>query len=205
MSSASERVKAAARWNHNVQFHDWLLRHMPVPCENALDVGCGEGALTPKLASRAGHATGIDLSQEMIAIARRSAARDNITYVVGDVLSAALPQAHFDFIAAAAVIHHMPLDTALLRLASLLKAGGVLAVVGLAENKSAADYAMSAASVPVSRLIRLRRGWWNSAAPRFEPNMSFAEIRGIARRLLPGVHMRRRLFFRYTMLWRKPA
>jgi len=77
-------------------------------------------------------------------------------------------------------------------------------VVGLAPNTSPADFAMSAASVFVSRLFRIMRGWWSSPALRIEPDMPYSQIRSIARRMLPGVVLRRRLFFRYTLLWRKP-
>lgn len=205
MSWASEGVPSVrVPWNHNLHFHRWVLDRMSVPCERALDAGCGEGQLTPKLAARAAHVIGIDVSPEVTAIARHDAARDNITYVTGDLLTYPLPLQSFDFIAAVAVIHHMPFDAAMTRCAALLRSGGVLAVVGLARNRSAIDYAFSAMSVPVSRLARLRRGWWNSSAKEIDPDMTFAEIRKAARSLLPGVEVRRRLFFRYTLLWRKP-
>src|SRR2546429_6665704 len=104
MSSASELTRSArAPWSHNLQFHRWLLDRMPVPCDRALDAGCGEGPFTPKLAARANHVIGIDRSPEVIAIARLNAARDNITYLAGDFLTYPLPLEDFDFIAAVAV------------------------------------------------------------------------------------------------------
>jgi 2-polyprenyl-3-methyl-5-hydroxy-6-metoxy-1,4-benzoquinol methylase len=140
----------------------------------------------------------------MIGLAENNGARDNITYITGDVMAHRLPVEHFDFIAAVAVIHHMPLRPMLCRLAELLRRGGTLSVVGLARNESPLDYAFSAASVLVSRFVKLWRGWWESPAPQAEPEMSFAEIRRTACDILPGVEARRRLFFRYTLLWRKP-
>src|SRR5437588_4423246 len=119
MSSASVHTETDRRWNHNLQFHGWILRQMPHACESALDVGCGDGVLTTKLASRSIHVTGIDISPEMIATARREAAQGNITYVTGDVLSSPLPADGFDFVAVVAAIHHMPLDAALARFARL--------------------------------------------------------------------------------------
>jgi hypothetical protein len=38
-----------------------------------------------------------------------------------------------------------------------------------------------------------------------DPEMTWAEVRAVARRLLPGVRYRRHLLFRYSLLWRKPA
>jgi SAM-dependent methyltransferase len=177
---------------------------MPVPCGRALDAGCGEGPLTPKLAERARHVIGIDKSAEMIAIARQNAARDNITYLAGDLMTYPLPYEDFDFIAAVAVIHHMPFESVMQRLMALLRHGGVLAIVGLAINHSPVDHAFSAVSVPVSRIARLRRGWWNTSAREIDPDMTFAEIRSGARALLPGTEVKRRLYFRYTLVWKKP-
>ena len=204
MSSASERADPRVLWNHNLQFHGWILGHMPHPCESALDVGCGDGVLTRKLAERAAHVTGIDAAPDMVALAKERHAAENISYVTGDIVSYPWHTDSFDFIAAVAVIHHMPLAAVLERMAALLRRGGVLAVVGLARNTTLADHAFSAASVPLSRLVRMRTGYWDSPAPRLEPEETFVEIRRLARRTLPGVDVRRRLFFRYTLLWRRP-
>jgi 2-polyprenyl-3-methyl-5-hydroxy-6-metoxy-1,4-benzoquinol methylase len=193
-----------ARWNHNLQFHGWILRHVPARCESALDVGCGDGVLAWQLAARADQVTGIDVSPAMIALARRTHARSNVTYVAGDVMSSALPETSFDFIAAVAVLHHLPLEHGLARLAGLLRPRGVLAVVGLARDGTVLDCAYSAASIPLSRLVRLFTGYWDSPAPRLDPLQTFPEIRQVAAGALPHAVVRRRLFFRYSLLWRKP-
>ena len=176
---------------------------MPSSCDRALDVGCGDGVLTQKLASRAHHVIGIDSSLDMIALARKAVLVENVDFIEGDFLNAPLHAQSFDFIVAVAVIHHMPLAAALTRMADLLTGGGVLAVIGLARDQSPADYAVSVLSVPVARIARLRRGWWQSPAPRIDPVMNYAEIKMTASGLLPGVEVRRRLYFRYTLLWRK--
>ena len=204
MSSASARTSRRSPWNHNLQFHPWVLARVPVPCEHALDVGCGDGVLTPKLAALAMHATGIDISSAMFELARAQNGRDNIEYIAGDVLSYPLRAEGFDFIAAVAVIHHMPLRLVLSRLAGLLRPRGVLAAVGLARDRSLVDYAMSAASVPINRLVGVPGGRWESPAPQLDPDTTFAEIKAVARDVLPGAEARRRLLFRYTLLWRKP-
>lgn len=204
MSSASERARnVQAPWSHNLHFHRWLLNQMPAPCERALDAGCGEGPLAPKLAARAEHVIGIDKSPEMIAIARRTAQRDNITYVSGDLMTYPLAPESFDFIAAVAVIHHVEFESVIQRFAALLRRGGVFAAVGLALNRSPVDYAFSAVSVPASRIVRLRRGWWNTSATEIDPDMTFDEIRTAARSLFPGAELKRRLYFRYSLVWRK--
>ncbi len=160
--------------------------------------------LTQKLASGAHHVTGIDLSPDMIALVRELVPAANVDFIEGDFLNTPLHGQSFDFIVAVAVIHHVPFAAALTRMADLLCDGGVLAVLGLARDQSPADYAVSAVSVAVARIARLRRGWWQSPAARIDPVMTYSEIKTAAIGILPGVEVRRRLYFRYTLLWRKP-
>lgn len=195
---------SAARWNHNVQFYRWIVDHVPPACDLVLDVGCGEGLLTGRLARVARSVIGVDISTEMIVQAQSNVGSSNVRFIQGDVLEVALPDGEFGFIAAIAVLHHFQLERGLRGLRDLLRPGGVLAVVGLARRQSVVDYVVSFASLPIAWLGRARRGYWTSAAPVVDPQMSYAEIEKVARAMLPAVEMRRRLFFRYTMVWRKP-
>jgi SAM-dependent methyltransferase len=170
-----------------------------------LDVGCGDGVFTRKLSERTNEAIGIDRSQETIGIARRGAsALRNVTFIEGDFLDYPLPKASFDFVVAIAAIHHMPLEIALRRMSDLLSPGGVLAVLGLARNGSIADVLLAAPAIPANWLFRTRKGWLESPAPVAEPDMTFSEIRKTAGAVLAGAVVRRRLFFRYSLSWRKP-
>jgi len=83
-------------------------------------------------------------------------------------------------------------------------------VVGLYNPSTVTDYALSAAAVPLNPLV----GWVKNRGRRAAqpdpcsvrvrpPTMTFPDIVCQARDLLPGVRLRRRLFFRYTLLWRK--
>ena len=43
-------------WNHNTTYHPWLQRIAAErPCQNILDVGCGDGLLLQRLTPYAGH------------------------------------------------------------------------------------------------------------------------------------------------------
>ena len=37
-------------WTANNHYHDSLLKHLPLNCENALEIGCGTGAFARDLA-----------------------------------------------------------------------------------------------------------------------------------------------------------
>lgn len=193
-------------WNHNVQYHDVLLDAVPVPCERAIDLGCGDGNFVRKLAARSQSVTGIDVSPEMIRRAQSlTTDLDNVTLIEGDILQTPLPDGGFDFVSAIAVLHHLPFAEAISRLAALLRPGGVLATLGLALDRSPLDFTVSAAAVPISRFLRLRRGWWETGAPLANPFMSYAEVRRTAQAILPEAAVRRRLLFRYSLVWTKPG
>ena len=207
------RNTVAEPWNHNVQYHRLLLERMPVPCDEALDVGCGDGILTAKLAQRARHVTAIDRSHEMITKARQRLGNvRNVTLVEDDLLGGALPANRFDFIVAVAVVHHMAFDRAADQMAQLLRPGGTLAILGLARNgapfawgPSPRDYLWIPPGLLYSWFQRIRLGWWDPGAPTVEPEMTYAEITQQASAHLPGAELTRRLLFRYTLFWRKPA
>jgi hypothetical protein len=45
----------------------------------------------------------------------------------------------------------------------------------------------------------------HAAMPVAEPDLTVRQVRAEATRLLPGVRVRRLLFWRYLLLWRRPA
>lgn len=110
----------------------------------------------------------------------------------------------FDFIVAVATLHHLPLQGALEQLRGLLRPGGVLAVVGLYRAATPVDYAVASVAMPVSWVIRTLKGEDDVGAPLQEPKETLRDIRGAFEALLPGGIFRRRLFFRYSFIWRKP-
>ncbi|MBV6700665.1 bifunctional 2-polyprenyl-6-hydroxyphenol methylase/3-demethylubiquinol 3-O-methyltransferase UbiG [Kitasatospora aureofaciens] len=194
-------------WNTNVARHPGILRAVPAACRKALDVGCGDGLLAWKLAGRAQHVLGVDKSPQMIAAAReRAAGRSDLAFATGDFLALDLPAADYDFICSVSAIHHMDFESALVRMRELLRPGGVLVVVGLAREESAADWATLVAAAPLVRTVKvLRRASEPEGMPMADPPLSYAEVRSAARRLLPGVRYRRHVLRRYSLTWTKPA
>jgi 2-polyprenyl-3-methyl-5-hydroxy-6-metoxy-1,4-benzoquinol methylase len=213
LPAALHRFNAAHPWDHNAHYHPWLLRRLPRRFGTALDVGCGSGDLVRLLARRAREVRGVDSDAAMIRTARESTpASARVAYTVADA-SRGLPGGPYDVITCVAVLHHLPFTETLIRFRRLLAPGGTLVVVGCARASGAVDRALALTAVPLNLLL----GWVKNGgrpsphrpvamtARTREPEMTFAEISRAARRPLPGARLRRRLFWRYTLVWRAPG
>jgi ubiquinone/menaquinone biosynthesis C-methylase UbiE len=210
-------------WSHNNHYHDFLLRKVPVNCDRVLEVGCGTGALARQMAERAKHVTALDLSSEMIRVAKlQSAQLPNIDYQVADVVECDLPAEHFDCIATVATLHHLPLRNALLKLRKALKPGGTLIVLDLFEperNLGAIagwrDACLDVIAMGVSvsfRLIHNRRlrpprevqAAWEEHG-RHDTYPTLRDIRALCADLFPGAVIKRHLLWRYSIQWKAPS
>jgi trans-aconitate methyltransferase len=191
-------------WNHNTHYHPIVLRSVPSPCRRALDVGCGEGCLTLELAGRCDAVTAIDSDPDTLASASANAP-PNVTFFQGDIMTYPLPQAGFDFVAVVATLHHLPLRPALERLSNLLSSDGVIAVIGLYRMDTIADLAAAALAVPINWMLRCIRPYRKVEAPTAPPRETLREIRAAAASLMPGCVVTRHLFFRYSLIGRKPS
>jgi len=102
-----------------------------------LDVGCGVGRWSLRLARGGNRVVGVDLSPTMIDVARESAAREGLDcdFRVADVTQLALGM-QFDAIFAVTVLQHVvaddQFDLALRNLAQHLKPGGAMVLLEVA-------------------------------------------------------------------------
>jgi SAM-dependent methyltransferase len=215
---ALAKVNARHPWNHNEHFHGWILRNLPARRGVAVDVGCGKGVLAGKLATQFAHVTGIDRNAGMVAAASarlRGFSQVSIQRCDFADFGSTAPDGKADLITMVAVLHHLDLDDALARITRLVAPGGRLLVVGLARPDSLADLAfdvVSGTANPVIGMIKHPRAArppepavdTQPVMPVLDPATTLAEITKAARAHLPGSTVRRRLFFRYTLLWEKP-
>jgi ubiquinone/menaquinone biosynthesis C-methylase UbiE len=110
------------------------------PGDKVLEVGCGTGTLTLAAQARAGQSGvvhGIDAAPEMIAVARRKAARAGapVNFQVGQIACIPFQDDEFDVVLCSFMIFHMPDDVrrkGLVEICRVLKPGGRLLVVDLA-------------------------------------------------------------------------
>ncbi|MFD0377909.1 class I SAM-dependent methyltransferase [Streptomyces sp. NPDC059525] len=208
---ALERFHAARPWDHNAHYHPWILRQLPRRFGSALDVGSGSGDLARLLASRAEAVHGVDVDAAIVARARElTAPAAAVTFTLGDALEELPPGPH-DVITCVATVHHMPFGDALARFRRHLAPGGRLVVVGLFRPRSWTDYLIDAAAIPANIAMAWIKNKGRQAprpaamtAPTRPADMAFADIVREAHRVLPGARLRRRLFWRYTLVWHHP-
>ncbi|SRR6266700_928158 len=192
-------------WNHNIHYHDVVLRSVPHRAARALDVGCGQGLLARRLAGYCDEVIGIDVDHHAILGARAAPVEEGrLTFVEGDVMTHPFSAGSFDLIAAVATLHHLPLRPALTRFRNLLKPGGVLTIIGLYRGDTLADLAFTAVAFPASWMLRWLRGHADVGAPLQDPRETLREIRNACDSLLPDAVVSRHLLFRYSMIWHKP-
>ena len=198
---------AEVPWNHNIAYFPFIERVAHSRARrSALDVGTGDGMLAGRLATFIPVVVGLDLHPEQVDDATaRYPDSPGLRFVVGDALTVALPEAPFDFVVCSATLHHMDLDAGIARLAELTAPGGTLVIVGLARNDSVTDWILSGLSVLPVRIARVGRGWHEHGAPKRDPSETWAEVHAAVQTSLPGAEFRRRLYWRYSVVWNKPA
>ena len=196
-------------WNHNVAFHRRIVRDAARRGGSALDVGCGDGLLLERLATVCRRVVGLDPDEQTVARARgRLKQIPQAEVLLDDVMDPDLPQriGTFETVSCVATLHHLPLEPALARLRELVAPSGRLIVVGLAANKSLWDWMLSALAVLPLRVVgALHRETRDIGAVTRPPRESLAEIRAAASRILPEARIRRRFYYRYTLMWDRPV
>ena len=205
------RLVPDLRWDHNAHYRRLLLRAVPPGCARVLEVGCGAGDLAALLAGRADRVDAVDRSPAMVAAARARVPA-NVRVVEADVLDLPLPDGEYDAVVGTSVLHHLPLEEALRVLAAALRPGGVLAMVALPRTDLRRELPLELLAAVADRAVGLGRAVRrvptrspHPAMPVRDPELTVREVRARARAVLPGTRVRRLLFWRYALVWRRPG
>jgi SAM-dependent methyltransferase len=202
------------RWDHNVQYHRYLLTRLPARCAEGLEIGCGTGAFARLLAGRCQRVLALDLSPQMVRLAQeRSAAYPTIDFQVGDALQWDFGIERFDCVVTIATLHHLPAEELLARLRDALQPNGVLIVLDLYRAEGWEDTLRSIGALPLSAGLKMlhnrrirpsreaRAAWDQHGQHDHYPTVS--EVRHLCARILPGAQVTKHLFWRYSIVWRK--
>ena len=206
----------ADEWDHNSHYHGWLLRQVPSPCPEVLEIGCGTGGFSRLLAERSDRVLALDLSPNMIRTAEQQSAQyPNIDFRVGDVMDHETGAEQFDCVVTIATLHHLPTAEALLTMKRALKVNGVLLILDLFQDEGMLDTLRGAVALAASVGLRLTRG--SRVIPSRKVRDAWAkhglndsyltlnQVRELCSEILPGAQVRRHLFWRYSVVWKKTA
>ncbi len=203
-------------WTANNHYHDLLLSHVPRSCEYALEIGCGTGAFARELARRCNRVVALDLSAEMIRVARsRSVEFENLEFQLADAMTWDFPQSHFDFVCSIATLHHLEQRQLLGKMRDALKPGGVLVALDLVASEGVMDRVLDVIGLAVSPTLRLihngrlqppaevRKAWEQHG--KHDSYSTVTQVRTLAHEFLPGATVTRQLLWRYLLVYLKPA
>lgn len=92
---------------------------------DVLECGCGTGIFTRELTKTAATITAIDISEDLLAIARQRLVAPNVRFVKTNLeVPDAVPNQAFDTLLGVSVLHHLDMEKALPVLACKLRPGG---------------------------------------------------------------------------------
>ncbi|HTG85796.1 MAG TPA: class I SAM-dependent methyltransferase [Pyrinomonadaceae bacterium] len=203
-------------WTHNNHYHDSLLSCVPKDCENALEIGCGTGAFARELARRSKRVVALDLSPEMIRVARsHSSAFTNLTFELADAMTWNFQRSEFDFVCSIATLHHVPQREVFLKMRDALRPRGVMVVLDLVESNGLLERVLDGIALGVSPTLRLlrngrlrppaevRKAWEEHG--KHDSYATIDQMRALTDEILPGATVKRCLLWRYLLVYHKPA
>ncbi len=110
------------RWARRVKM---LSRHLR-PGMTVLEVGCGAGYFTRELARSGADIVAIDVSPELLEIARANCSAPNVRYEIQNAYELSYLDAGFDSVVGSSVLHHLETEEALREIYRVLKPGGTI-------------------------------------------------------------------------------
>jgi 2-polyprenyl-3-methyl-5-hydroxy-6-metoxy-1,4-benzoquinol methylase len=110
------------RWARRVKM---LSGHLK-PGMTVLELGCGTGSFTRELARSGADVVAIDVSPELLEIARTNSSAPNVRYQIQNAYALSYSQGVFDSVVGSSVLHHLEIEEALRDVYRVLKPGGTI-------------------------------------------------------------------------------
>jgi len=96
------------------------------PGINVLELGCGTGSFTRELARSGADVVAIDVSPELLEIAKADCSAANVRYEIQNAYELSYPDAIFDSVVGSSVLHHLEVEDALREIYRVLKPSGAI-------------------------------------------------------------------------------
>ena len=89
-------------------------------------MGCGAGYFTQELARSGADIVAIDVSPELLEIARANCSAPNVQYQIQNAYALSYPEGMFDSVVGSSVLHHLEVEKALRDVYRVLKPGSTI-------------------------------------------------------------------------------
>jgi SAM-dependent methyltransferase len=96
------------------------------PGMTVLELGCGAGYFTQELARSGADIVAIDVSPELLEIARTNCSSPNVQYQIQNAYALSYSEAVFDSVVGSSVLHHLEIEEALRDIYRVLKPMGTI-------------------------------------------------------------------------------
>lgn len=103
----------------------WLCRDLK-PGQRVLELGCGTGLFTRELAKTGASITAIDISPELLDMAREGLGSSDVVLKIANAYALSDAAETYDWIVGSSVLHHLDVPAALAEAQRVLKTGGSL-------------------------------------------------------------------------------
>jgi Methylase involved in ubiquinone/menaquinone biosynthesis len=110
------------RWERRVKMLSEHLR----PGMTVLELGCGTGYFTQELARSGADVVAIDVSPELLAVARAGYSAPNVRYEIQNACTLSYPDVIFDSVIGSSVLHHLEIAKGLREIYRVLKPRGAI-------------------------------------------------------------------------------
>jgi SAM-dependent methyltransferase len=102
-----------------------LSRHLG-PGMNVLELGCGTGYFTRELARSGADVVAIDVSPELLEIAKANCSAPNVRYEIQNAYELSYPDAVFHSVVGSSVLHHLEIEEAIREIYRVLNPKGAI-------------------------------------------------------------------------------
>jgi len=110
------------RWARRVKM---LSNHLG-PGMSVLELGCGAGYFTRELARSGADIVAVDVSPELLEMARADCSAKNVRYEIQNACALSYPDAAFDSVVGSSVLHHLEIKEAVREIHRVLKPRGTI-------------------------------------------------------------------------------
>jgi SAM-dependent methyltransferase len=117
-----ETPAGRVRWQRRVRM---LTEHIDWPM-SVLELGCGTGYFSRALARTGACITAIDISPELLSVAREQCQLDNVNFEIQNAYDLEYSDASFDAVVGSSVLHHLHVEKAIGEIYRVLRPGGTI-------------------------------------------------------------------------------